>query len=91
MELRVSIEPAFPPDSNADSAADEADGEGVSIEPAFPPDSNARKLSQQPTSNHVSIEPAFPPDSNHFHISGLILTIEFQSSRRFRQIPTLYL
>ncbi len=39
----VSIEPAFPPDSNGGAAGEHYLYTGVSIEPAFPPDSNDLK------------------------------------------------
>ncbi len=37
---------------------------------------------------NVSIEPAFPPDSNLTQHSLTEDQVQFQSSRRFRQIPT---
>ena len=46
------------------------------------------KLFQQQKS--VSIEPAFPPDSNAFKAKSYAKVFAFQSSRRFRQIPTVW-
>ena len=65
-QTAVSIEPAFPPDSNSFKFFYSYFFHNyVSIEPAFPPDSNAIAAPILSVSRIiVSIEPAFPPDSN---------------------------